>query len=143
MQIYATSQDMIDTFGEAEVIRLTATYEEPSLVDTETLNRALERSSIDIDAYLSSRYPRPFAAIPRVLIGICCDLARYRLCGTGGRVESDEVRDRHRDAIKLLGMIADGKVKLGQDVADEPVDWGQGVQRITGDSSFSDVLKDY
>lgn len=143
MQTYATRQDMIDTFGQDEVIRLSASYDEPGTIDDAVLTRALERASVDIDAYVSSRYPRPFPEIPRVLIGICCDLARYRLCGTGGRIESDEVRDRHRDAVKLLGMVADGRVKLGQDVTDKPVDWGQGVQRIPGDPTLSEALKGY
>lgn len=143
MPTYATRQNMIDTFGEDEVIRLCSTYDTPDTIDDATLNRALERASVDIDAYLSARYPRPFPEIPRLLIGICCDLARYRLCGTAGRVESDEVRDRHRDAIKLLGMVADGRVKLGQDVTDQPVDWGSGVQRVTGNTVLADALKDY
>lgn len=143
MQTYATRQDMIDAFGEAEVIRLTASYEEPDVVDDGALDRALERASVEIDAYISARYPRPFTRIPRLLIGLACDMARYRLTGTGGRLVSDEVRDRHRDAIKLLGMVADGRVKIGQDVENKPVDWGQGVQRLPGRSGFSDVMEGF
>lgn len=143
MNTYATRQDMIDTFGEDEVARLTDTHAEPGVIDDATLLRSLERSSADIDGYVSTRYPRPFLEIPRLLIGICCDMARYRLCGTGGRLVTDEVRDRHKDAIKLLGMVASGQVKLGQDVADQPVDWGGGVQRTPGSTVLADALKDY
>lgn len=143
MKTYATRQDMIDSFGEDEVVRLTDTRDEPGVIDDATLLRALERTSVDIDGYISTRYPRPFPETPRLLIGVCCDMARYRLCGTGGRLVTEEVRDRHKDAIKLLGMVASGQVKLGLDVVDQPVDWGGGVQRTQGSTVLADALKDY
>lgn len=143
MMNYATKQDMIDAFGEDEVVRLTDAYVAPGVIDEATLTRALDRASDRINGFVSARYPQSFENIPKLLIGICCDLVRYDLSGTGNRIMSDEVRDRKSDAYKLLGMIADGRVKMGLDVAEQPVDWGPGVQRIAGDSSLSNALEDY
>lgn len=141
--LYATTQDMIDSFGEEELIRLTDMPAAPGVIDMAALGRALDRASAEIDGYVASRYPQPFSPVPRILIGVACDLARYRLMGVGGRLVSDEGRDRHKDAIKLLGMIADGKVKLGADATGEVTEFRDGVQFVARSSVLADALRDF
>jgi len=143
MQNYATQQDLIDAIGEDELIRLSDTRANPGVIGADLVARALDRASVDIDARLSARYPKPFAAIPRVLVGICCDMAVYRLCGTEGRVMTDEIRDQYREALKLLALIANGEVKLGADMTDTQVFWPSGVQTAPARSSFDRDLEDF
>lgn len=142
---YATQQDMIDSFGEEELIRLTDTNDAPGVIDDAAVSRALDRVSADIDAYVAQRYPQPFEVIPRLLVGIACDMARYRLCGIGGRLMSDEVRDRHKDAVAMLKLIAAGDVKFGVDVQDNPIEPLPGVQttQVMSSSVLAEGLRDY
>ena len=74
-----------------------------------------------------------------------CDMARYRLCGIGGRLMSDEVRDRHKDAIAMRKLIAAGDVKFGADVQDNLVEPVSSVQstRVTSSSVLAEGLQDY
>lgn len=141
--LYATRQDMIDTFGEEEIIRLTDSNAEPGVINDVPLNAALSRASVEIDGYVASRYPKPFDPVPTILVGIACDLARYRLCGAGGRLVTDEMRDRHKDAISLLKMIARGEVKLGADPTGTVVEPRNSVQFKPGTSQLGDALRDY
>lgn len=143
---YATQQDMIDAFGEEEIIRLTDTAAAPGVIDAAAVTRAIERVSADIDAWVAQRYPHQFDPVPRLLVGLACDMARYRLCGIGGRIPSDEVRDRHKDAVGMLKMIAAGDVKFGTDNAGSPVSPAAEVRVASasaGRSRLSDALRDY
>jgi phage gp36-like protein len=51
-------------------------------IDDDVLNGALVQASAEIDGYLCGRYPVPWADEPRVLVGRCCNIARYLLCGS-------------------------------------------------------------
>lgn len=143
MQTYATPSDFIATFGADETVRLTATFEAPTVIDDQVLQGALERASVRVDACTSARYPAGFHVVPRLLIVLTCDLARYDLSTTAGRVLSDDVASRKEEADKLLRMVADGRVKLGLDTQDRPVDWTNGVQRLPTDTTLRDALGDY
>ncbi|WP_180984144.1 DUF1320 domain-containing protein [Castellaniella caeni] len=143
MQAYATSDDFVAAFGQDEAVRLTATYDAPDQVDVTTLAGALDRATIRVDAITSFRYPAGFKIVPRLLTGITCDLARYELATSGGRVLTEEVDKRREEADKLLRMLADGRVKLGLDIDDQQVDWGHGVQQLPADTTLRDALEDY
>lgn len=143
MQPYATPDDFTAAFGQDEAVRLTATYDAPDVVDTATLTHALDRATIRVDAVVSFRYPAGFKTTPRLLTGIVCDLARYELATSGGRVLTDDVETRREEADKLLRMLADGRVKLGLDADDRQVDWGNGVQQLPADTTLRDALEDY
>lgn len=109
---YATSADLINRFGEKEAIALTdRAY--VGVVDQAVLAGALEWATAEIDGYLGGRYTLPLAPVPRILTGYACDIARHQLCGTGGVVVTEEIRNRYQDAIKFLRLAAEGKVSLG------------------------------
>lgn len=105
---YALPQDMIDRFGEREMTQLSAPS---STVDTRRIAGALDDASAEIDAYLQGRYELPLTHIPAVLPRLACDIARYRLWDDRA---SEEVRDRYKDAVRMLEMIAKGVIDLGQ-----------------------------
>lgn len=113
---YATKANMIARFGEAEVIALT---DRAGLgtVDDAVLAGALAEADAEIDPYLAPRHVLPLASVPKILTGFACDIARYRLCGSGGVTETEEIRNRYKDAIKFLDSVASGKLGLGLDAS--------------------------
>lgn len=115
--IYATRQNMIDAFGEHEVLALTDRGNFGQ-IDDAVLCRALEQADAQIDGYLQGRYTLPLAVVPRLLAVYACDLARYRLTG-GDATETEAVRNRYQDAIKGLSAIRDGQLNLGLDPAQQ------------------------
>ncbi|MFB9160500.1 gp436 family protein, partial [Chromobacterium violaceum] len=81
-------------------------------IDDMLLADALASANVEIDGYIGGRYPLPLALPPKILTGYACDIARYRLCGSGTQLTED-IRDRYRDAVRFLELVAAGKVTLG------------------------------
>lgn len=108
---YATRDDMVKRFGEDELIELTDRANIGD-VDTDLVDSTLEDASAEIDSYLAGRYTVPLAQAPRFLAGLCQDIARYRLCGSGTR-STDEINDRYKNAIRFLEKVANGSVSIG------------------------------
>lgn len=108
---YATQSDMAARFGEDELIELTD-RERAGQIDVTVLESGLADASAEIDSYLAGRYAVPLAQAPRFLAGLCCDIARYRLCGTGMRT-TEEINDRYKNAVRFLEKVASGAVSIG------------------------------
>ncbi|MEC5319306.1 phage protein Gp36 family protein [Brenneria populi subsp. brevivirga] len=126
--MYAARGDMVLAFGERECVSLTD-RDFTGDIDDAVLNGALDRASAEIDSYLAGRYPVPWPDTPRILVGRCCDIARYILCGAGTQM-TDEIRARYEDAIRYLERVADGRITLGR-TAD-----GQVVQQSSSGARF-------
>ena len=159
--IYATVQDMIDRFGEAELIQLT----DPEIVAVQAAKaeRMLGDAQALVDGYVGRVYRLPLAGCgkpapvpgdpgavqmvpPPQLTRIACDVARYYLYDD--IAPEHEVCLRYKAAERELGLIAEGKVVLscpwggvpGQLVAgDAPGDaevlYGFSPRQITDDST--------
>lgn len=112
---YATQANMITRFGEEEVIALTDRAN-LGAVDEAVLAGALVEADAEIDPYLAPRHKLPLASVPKILTGFACDIARYRLCGAGV-TETEEIRNRYKDAVKFLEAVAAGRIGLGRDAA--------------------------
>lgn len=110
--VYASVDDFIQRVGEKQAIDLTD-RDFLNEVNEEVLNQALVDSSSQIDGYLVSRYQLPLAKVPANLVRICCDLARYRLCGMSDVTITDDVRERYEDAVAELKLLAKGITALG------------------------------
>lgn len=126
--MYATRSDMVLAFGERECVSLTDRAFTGN-IDDEVLDGALNRASAEIDSYLAGRYPVPWSDTPRILVGRCCDIARYLLCGAGTQM-TEEVRLRYEDAIRYLERVADGRITLGK------MPDGQVVQQTSSGARF-------
>ncbi len=139
---YATQTDLIARFGEREVIALSdraGTGE----VDAEVIASAIEQAGDEIDAYLGGRYSLPLASVPRLLVGVCCDIVRYRLCGADVQ-ETEPARNRFKDALKTLSCVRDGELTLGLDQAQQAVATAGTVRINNGQRKFNaDTLSDY
>ncbi|QUN06433.1 DUF1320 domain-containing protein [Shewanella yunxiaonensis] len=113
---YATLADMVNRFGEDELISLTDRSNTGS-VDSTVLDSALADAAATIEGYIAAKYPLPLATVPGVLNRICCDLTRYYLYDERA---TDQVTKRHDDAIKLLTQLSTGTVTLGLPETDIP-----------------------
>lgn len=105
---YATQDDMIKRFGEAEVIQITD-RENLGVFNAAVFAQAQLDGDAEIDVYLQSGYPLPLTTVPTVLVRIACDLYRYYLYGN---LVPDHVKDRYNAAIKTLQLINKGDVQL-------------------------------
>ena len=97
MSSIITRQDLIDRFGEDELVLLTD-REGRGVIDDEVLNRAIEDAEAETAAYIQAAglvLPSP----PNVLVIKVCDIARYYLHDNG---ETQVVLDRYKQAIAWL-----------------------------------------
>ncbi|WP_047257999.1 gp436 family protein [Chromobacterium subtsugae] len=132
---YAAQADMVARFGDLEIIQLTDRAR-TGQIDAGVLQGALDDASCEIDSYLADRYLLPMPQVPRILVGLCCDIARYRLSGAE-TIETNVVRDRYRDAVAYLQRVALGKVTLGVTPAGNPVQTGATIEFNGGSRIFS------
>jgi phage gp36-like protein len=139
---YAVAQDMVNRFGEQEVIQLTDRANVGEIDET-VLAGGLESAVSEINTYLAERYALPLPTVPLVLRDFTCDIARYRLCGAGV-VETDEIRTRYKDALKFLENVAKGVASLGLDADQQKVP-PVGQPKIAADAPVfnRETLKDY
>ena len=92
-----TRQDLIDRFGEGELVALTD-REGRGVIDDEVINRAIEDAEAEAAAYIQAArlvLPSP----PKVLVIKVCDIARYYLHDNG---ETQVVLDRYKQAVAWL-----------------------------------------
>ena len=111
---YATAQDMLDRFGDTEMISITDRTD-ASILNVPVLLRALGDSFAEINTYLG-RYTLPLPEPQPVLKRIECDIARYRLYDDRS---TELIRERYVDAINFLKLVAKGEVQLGVEAADQ------------------------
>lgn len=108
--LYATRDDMIQAFGEDELIQLTDRADPPlDAIDDDVLGAALAAASSEIDGYVARVATLPLAMVPDNLRQVALAIARYRLSTdqAQGRVRLD-----YEDAMITLRDIAKGVIKL-------------------------------
>ncbi|MDH5786403.1 MAG: DUF1320 family protein [Chromatiales bacterium] len=106
---YCTKQNLIDRYGEEELIQLTDRAGN-GVIDDGVLDQAITDAAAEIDGYLAGRYQLPLAVTPPILTVYACDMTRYRLYDDAA---TEQVEKRYQDAIKFLRLATDGKVQLG------------------------------
>lgn len=123
---YASVQDLIDRFGERELIQLTD-QDELQVVKTPRAQRALDDAQAFVDSFVGRVFGLPLQGCPKPapvagdvhavehvappqLMRICCDVARYYLHTSIS--PEHEVYLRFKTAERELLSIADGKTLL-------------------------------
>jgi phage gp36-like protein len=110
---YATLEDLRVAFGEREVAQLTQRRTDfVEAADAATSVSFLEQASSEIDSRLATRYDVPVSPAPRMLVAVCCDIARYRLYDDAA---PETVRTRYEDAVRWLNDLAAGRAALLND----------------------------
>lgn len=136
--MYASVADMIERFGETEIVELTD-LEHTGQVDTAMAEQALTDATAEIDGYLAARYRLPVTDTPRLLSLLCTDIARYRL---QRGVTTDQARQRYEDALAQLKAIARGEINLPLDTP-PPASAEPQVVTGSGRTFNSDTLRGY
>lgn len=131
---YAAQQDLIDRFGEGELIRLTNPDDlQATTIDTDRLDRAIADAEATVDGYLQGPYDVPLSPVPRVITKITCDLARYEL---NDEHPPEHVSERKNDALQFLRAVASGKVSLGTTTSGSTVERDNQVSIESGGRTF-------
>jgi phage gp36-like protein len=104
---YCTQQNLIDRFGDTEIIQL-ADRDRDGEVDTEVVDGAIADAAAEIDGRLSAVLVLP-AVAPNELVFRACDIARYRLYDDRA---TEVVRRRYEDAVAWLKDVAAGKAVI-------------------------------
>lgn len=78
------------------------------------VQRALDDARDTVDSYISARYTLPISPVPAILQRTACDLARFYLYDD---TATEQVKDRHTAAMKLLDDVRAGRAQLGADAA--------------------------
>ena len=110
---YAVQQDLIDRYGESELIQLTDKTNSGE-IDAPAVARALTDTDSEINGYLATRMATPLAVVPSVVVDKACQIARYKLSvdHASARVTQD-----YQDALVWLANVAKGLVSLGDATA--------------------------
>lgn len=136
--MYCTTQDLIDRFGEDELIQLTAEVDSlggfSGSGNQVQIDRAIADAAATIDSYLAGRYPLPLDQIPPVLNRHACDMVRYFL---QDRSPLEEVTNRYNAAIRFLEKVASGAITLGIDALGNRPDTFDGALIQSSGSVFS------
>jgi phage gp36-like protein len=115
---YAAITDMIQAFGEAELITVTTPEGmERASIDQAMVTAALTTASDEMDSYLRRRYAVPVAQPSAKMTSVCCDMARWLLWKKPTMSPSDAMRADRKDAIAWLAAINDGRVTLDGAIA--------------------------
>ena len=102
--MYITRDDLIERFGEAEIMQL-----ERSIKDANAINTAIEDACIEVDGYVARQYSLPLPVVTKSLKRAVATISRYYLWKDKA---SDKVQKDYDDMIAWLDKVANGKVYL-------------------------------
>lgn len=109
---YASLQDMVERFGETEMIQMSDRSMTATALDATVVAAKLADADAEIDGYLGQRFTLPLASVPTVLKRIATDIARYHLYDDRA---TEQVTKRYDGAIAFLKGVAKGDVSIGVD----------------------------
>lgn len=112
---YCSYNDLVLAFGENEVINMLDRDRDGS-EDDGVADDGIAFASDLIDGYLRERYSLPISSVPRNLVGVACDIARYRYYQDQ---PTDLVVMRYQAALDWLRDVSKGIVNI--EIIDEPI----------------------
>lgn len=126
---YATYADLIREFSEVEMARV-SDRDRAGSEDRSVIQQALDFADDLIDGYLRERYSLPLPSVPKNLIGVACDIARYRLYQDQ---PTELVIMRYDAALNWLKDVARGLVglDLGETFEESPIAYSTRTQKFT------------
>ena len=108
---YAAVTDMENRYPARDLIAISDPNNQS--IQTAVITQALADASVEIDAFLESRFALPLSDPPAILNLHCCTIAMYRLQSLRPLHDLEDARKRYDDAIKFLTQVAQGKLTLG------------------------------
>jgi phage gp36-like protein len=110
---YATQADMIERFGERDLIALTnrpGSSASPPTIDEARLQSALKDAEDLINGYLGKRFSLPLNPLPSLAVRWSCDLARWFLQPISA---PEQVKANYERTLEELKDAAAGELSLG------------------------------
>lgn len=109
---YCTKQNLIDRFGETELMQRTDRTG-TGVIDDAVLAQAIADADAEINGYLTA-YLLPLATVPANFVRIACDITRYYLYDDA---VTEAVKAHYDNAVKYLSQIASGKISVAPDTS--------------------------
>lgn len=115
--MYATVADMVERYGEVELLRL-AVIDGPPPEELDDIRvearvaRAVATAGDIVDSYLRKRYSTPLASPPASIVEATCVLARHWLSSNGNVNPSESVIAAAAQTRAWLARIAGGDVTI-------------------------------
>lgn len=114
--VYCTKADILNQISETELAQLTDDAA-GAVVDDDIVDAAIADADSEIDGYCGEKYTVPFADVPGIVQKMSVGIAIYNLfarreTSMAGMPESRT--NRYDKAIRLLLLISQGKVSLGE-----------------------------
>lgn len=132
---YASTDQLIDRFGERMLIDLTDRAEVPTgAIVASVVDRALSDTDAEIDGYLAGRYALPLAETPPQLLDLALTIAIYKLHPSEPDPKISKDYDR---ALKTLAQISTGVVRLPAAGAEPAAATSSGVETIDRERELS------
>lgn len=116
---YATHTDLQERYGAAAVI-LAMDKNGDGAVDATVEAQAIADATDLIDTYIGAKYDLPLTEVPSVLTRVCCELTMY-FASADAPSQTEENKERYRNAVRWLEMLAKGTVSLGLDAPPESI----------------------
>ena len=138
--MYATVANMIERFGELEMIRLSVQDDRTAeAVNAAKIEVALADGGALIDDYLRKRYEVPVASAPASLVRANCVLARYDLAQGERTNPTEEMRLARKEVIAWLEGLSNGAVTIDAPASGQGIGGGAGGARTSDRGrTFSD-----
>jgi phage gp36-like protein len=130
---YAVQQDLIDRFGQSEILELTDRANTGS-IDATVVARALGDADALINSYIAAQIVLPLTSVPTNLVRLAADVARFYLSDDR---PTDAVKAAYKNAVDYLRDVASGRATLGVDAASQPPPRTGGVQIVAANRVFT------
>lgn len=132
---YSTKGDILEQLDEAILIQLTDD-DDLGVVNDDRVTRAIADADATIDAYCQGRYSIPLDPVPDKMRQVSVDLAIYNLYSRRGDAAPETRKDRHKEAIRFLEKVSEGKISLGASTP-SPETTGNSVEIDQSDRIFT------
>lgn len=110
MPAYLTLAQLTAQYGKALLVEATDRGDvSTGEIDDVAVEAAIESTAALIDGYLKVRYALPLASVPELVTAVALPIALYKLHPA---VAGAKVRQDYDDALRLLGKINNGEVRL-------------------------------
>lgn len=116
MSAYATLADLLDRYEQRELIQLTDDAG-TGAIDAVRIDKAIQGASSIVDGYLAATYQLPLARVPDNIVDLTCTIARFKLWRS---TPPDNIQKAYDGAVKMLGEISRGIVKIDAGEREQP-----------------------
>jgi phage gp36-like protein len=132
---YSAQADIFNQVESEVLIQLTDD-ENTGAVGEAVVTRAIADADATIDAYCQGRYNVPLSPVPEKIRQVSVDIAIYNLYSRRMDTMPEVRAERHKEAIRFLEKVADGKISIGAD-SPAPVNTSDGVDITTNERIFT------